>query len=117
MMAIIHTLHGTTDMGDHSPQMVTAIIMTTENTDNSAIRDPFPHTRFTMIHLATITGTSPQLIAHGDTTTLNMADPIRVDKTTDNSRDLMTGEIKSRNNGITSMEMITATVMKIMKAK
>jgi hypothetical protein len=94
--------------------MVIAIIITTENTNNSAIRDSFPHTQFTMIYLAITTGTSLHPIAHGDTTTLSKANPIPMNKTTDNIRDLMTGEIKSRNNSVTSIEMITATIMKIM---
>jgi hypothetical protein len=67
-----------------------------------------------MIYLAITTGTSLNLIAHGDTTTLNMANPTRMNKTTDNIRDLMIGEIKSKNNSVTSIEMITTTVMKIM---
>ena len=44
--------------------------------------------QFTMIYLTIITGTSLHLIAHGDTTTPNMADPTRMNKTMDNIRDL-----------------------------
>ncbi|MFA5920893.1 MAG: hypothetical protein WC856_06340 [Methylococcaceae bacterium] len=97
--------------------MIIVIIITTEDTSNSALKVSFPSTRIEkiiMIYPVIITGASVHLIADGNTTTLNMASPIRIDKTTDNIRDLMTGEIKSGNNGITSIKMITAAVMKIM---
>jgi len=97
--------------------MILVIIIPTENTNNSAIRVPFPHTRTTKIitiYTAIITGASLHLIAHGNTTTIIIVGPIRMYKTTDKIRGLMTGEIKSRNNGITTMKMINASVMKIM---
>ena len=116
-IVIIHTPHGTTDMCGRIPQIIIVIIIPTENTNNSAIRVPFPHTLTTKIitiFMAIITGASLQLISDGNTTTINVVGPIRIDKTTDKIKGLMTGEIKSRNNGITSMKMITAAVMKIM---
>ena len=98
--------------------MIIAITIPTENTNNSAIRVQFTHTRtakIITIYLTIITGASLQLIAHGNTTTSNMVASIRMDKTTGKIRDLMiTGEIKSRNNDITPKKMTNASDMKIM---
>ena len=98
--------------------MIIFIIIPTENTNTSAIGVPFPHTRTTKIitiNMAIITGASPQSIAHGNTTTLNIVGSIRIDKTTDKIRGLlMTGEIRSKNYSIMLMKMITASAMKIM---
>lgn len=98
--------------------MIIAITIPTENTNNSAIRVQFTHTRtakIITIYLTIITGASLQLIAHGNTTISNMVASIRMDKTTDKIRGLMiTGEIKSRNNGITTTKMINTSIMKIM---
>ena len=96
--------------------MIIVIIITTEGTSNSALKVSFPSTRIEKIitiYPVIITEASLHLIADGDTTTLNMAGPIRMDTATDNIRDLMTGEIKSGNSAITTMKMKTATVMKI----
>ena len=96
--------------------MIIVIIITTEGTSNSALKVSFPSTRIEKIitiYPVIITGASLHLIADGDTTTLNMAGPIRMDTATDNIRDPMTAETKSGNNAITTMKMITATVMKI----
>jgi hypothetical protein len=97
--------------------MIIDNIIQTEHTNNSSFRIPFPHTRTTKIvtiYMAIITGVSLHLIAHGNTTTLNMVGPIRMYKTSDKITGLMTGEIKTRNNGITTMKMINMSVMKVM---
>jgi hypothetical protein len=97
--------------------MIIVTIIMTEDTSNSAIRAPCPNPRITMIitiYPAIITGASLHLIADGSTRTLNMAGPIRMYKTTDNIRGLMTGEIKSKGHGIMSMKMMNAAIMKIM---
>jgi hypothetical protein len=113
MMTLIHTPHGTTVMRDRIPHIAIVIIIPTENTTSSAISIPFPPTRTTIIikiYTAIITGASPHLNAHGNTTISLMAALIRMDKITG----LMTGEIKSKKNSGTTMKRITASVMKIM---
>jgi hypothetical protein len=67
-----------------------------------------PIYRFTMIitiYTAILTGAILHLIAIGYTTTIKVG-PIRVYNTTDKIRGLLTGEIKSENNGITSMKIM-----------
>ena len=88
--------------------MVIVIITPTENTINSAIRVPFPPTRITMT-ITIYTAIRPgaiHLIVHGNTTTLIMVGPIRMYKTMDKITGVMTGEIKSRNNGISTMKIM-----------